>query len=188
MPDRTGQGDVAQLVERRGGAQHQAAAAHVPPADEVCGNTSRSPKIPCKTSTYFADAMLPSRTTSQSGPMSGQSRGRCARAAAYTRGCPPTRPRSERPQRVQRHERVRRRRPAVGVMTKMPVPEIDESGSGGPHESACVRQFAAEVQATQEAEHLAKRRAGVAQPQREIERRPVRHDHRSPPSATICRR
>ena len=37
------------------------------------GNSSRAPKTSVSTSTYFAEAMLPRRTTSHSGPISSSS-------------------------------------------------------------------------------------------------------------------
>src|SRR5437867_337305 len=96
------------------------------------GNRRRLPKIPSRMSTYFGDAMLPSSTTSQSGPISPsnaaalRSSGRRYPALSWWTS-PPANARNALC--VTRVSGLRR--PAVGVMTCTPQPTIGLSGSGG---------------------------------------------------------
>src|SRR5688572_1936316 len=96
------------------------------------GNTRRSPKIGCRTSTYFPDAMLPSRTTSHSGPTASRSAlAPCSsgpRYAAFARSI-------DTAAKASSDFRVigvsADRNPAFGVITSTPLPATGSDGSGG---------------------------------------------------------
>ena len=135
MTDRAGNRNVIELLRGRNAAQQSPPRLMSPRPTKSDGNTRRSPKIPCSTSTYFGDAMLPRRTTSHSAPVPATSpaiaRALCSsgpRYWDYRRRRQPARTRgARRGSRGYRQER----RPAPGVMTKTPGPEMDDSRSGG---------------------------------------------------------
>ncbi len=73
VPDRAGDRHVGQFFPARTDRSSSPPRLMSPRPTKSDGNTRRSPKTPVSTSTYFADAMLPSSTTSQSGPISAAS-------------------------------------------------------------------------------------------------------------------
>ena len=114
-----------------------------------------------RTSTYLPEAMLPSSTTSHSGPISSEQRARARfERPAVARRCPPT-PRRRRTRAARRAVTACRASAArrSGVITKMPPPGDRRVAVRRARERARVGELAAEVQAAHEAEHLAERRA-----------------------------
>ena len=168
-------GHVLQLDAVAGLTQQQPAAAHVTPPDEF-DRESRGARRrwPSSTSTYFGDAMLPSRTTSQSARSPPAARGRSLRAAGD----------SARSTRRRRREQTRGaprvvtrvsglRSPAFGVMTCTPVADDRVVRLRRTRESPRVGQLAAEVKTADEREEIADRRAlRRAQRRRERKLRP----------------
>ncbi len=143
----------------------------------------------CSTSTYLGDAMLPRSTTPQSGPISSaMARALSSSGLRYVglAVAMSTRAKARSAPRVTGVSTERR--PALGVITNDPAPEIGEAGIGRPRERARVGQLAAEIEAAQKGEHVADGRAvGRAQSRREVERRALRHDHRRAPPAAVGR-
>ena len=112
------------------------------------------------TSTYFGDATLPSSTTSHSGPISRQQRprARLERPAVARVFCIDVAARKRAHGRV-RDERVRAAQPGVRRDDVDAAADDRVAGLGRRGEPPRVGQLAAEVQAADEGEHVAERRA-----------------------------
>ena len=144
-----------------------------PRPTNAIGNCSRSPKMPASMSTYFGDAMLPSSTTSHSGPISASSaRALASSGRRYVALSASMSPRANARTAAWVIERVRAAQPGI---RRDDVDAAADDGIvrlGRPREPARVGQLAAEVQAADEGEEIAERRAlRRAQRRRERERR-----------------
>ena len=150
------------------------------------GNISRSPKIGSSSSTYLPDAMLPSSTTSQSGPIAVEQRARAPlERLAVRRVADVDVDAGERAERVERHRRVGGAQAGVRRDHEHAAGGDRIGGIGRLREPPRVGELAAEVQAADEAEHVAERRArrrcAAAAPARTARRA-------TSPSARGCRR
>ena len=141
----------------------------------------------CRTSTYLGDAMLPRSTTPHSGPMSSaMTRALSSSGRRYSGLAESMSTRAKALSAPSVTGVSTERRPALGVITKAPDARHLRGRIGRSRKRARVRQLAAEVEAAQKGEHVADRRAvGRAQLDGEVERRPLRHDHRRAPPAAI---
>jgi len=138
-----------------------------PRPTKSAGKTSRSPKIAWSTSTYLRDAMLPSRTTSQSGPMSAAT-ARIVRVDVHGR---------ERSQRAERDRRVGKPQ-SGGRGNNEDSGAAERGGLRGPREGPAIRQLAAKIEPAQEREYIAEGRARArAELNGKIERRALGHDN-----------
>src|SRR5712692_8143186 len=103
-----------------------------PRPTNAIGNRSRSPKIPASTSTYLGDAMLPSSTTSQSGPICASSvRALASSGRRYVALSGSTSPRANARTAVCVTSVSGLRNPAFGVITCTPAPTMGLVGWGG---------------------------------------------------------
>jgi len=106
------------------------------------GKSSRSPNTSVSTSTYLADAMLPSSTTSHSGPISSfraralATSGRRYRGSLAAMSTPANRRNASIVIAVSAA-----RKPAVGVITSAPLPVNAAPGSGGLANSSAYASF-----------------------------------------------
>ena len=92
------------------------------------------------------------------------------------------------PERAERDRRIDRAEAGVRGDDEGARARQRRVGIGRPRERARVGELAAEIKATQKRKHVADRRS-LRGPQlhRELERRPLRHDHRRAPAAAVCR-
>ena len=149
---------VVELEPALDASQHQPAAAHVATADELGGNRRRSPKIVSSTRRTFRRRCCPAaRHRSPDRRVDERPRAALERPPiadlVEIDGLP-----GEGPQRLARDGLSAERKPAFGVITRMP-PAPPDRRVRRPGEATRVGELAAKVEPAEEAEDLAEHRA-----------------------------
>ena len=154
------------------------------------GNSSRSPKIGSSTSTYFPEAMLPSSTTSQSGPMLVKSGARTLlERATVARIREIDRLSGKRLNRLARHGDVSCTQAGIRRNDQHSARDESIGRIGRPAESPRVRQLPSEVEAADEANTSPSGApAGVRSCSASGKLRGVGHDTPRPHTSAIGRR